>query len=257
MERPRRRRRRIVAGLAILVALIVGGLAAAVAFGFLLHDTATPVSIQEVVKRFREGRPGTLDGVYVYGTQGGESVDALGGAHHRYPARTSITVVRVPCGVRLHWEPLEERSATWTLCATRRGIELRSWEVAHRFFGQSDRTGYVCTAGVLVPASSSPGTAKAFRCRSSRGQEAVRVEVVGLKDIRIAGKTLTAVHVRTVGTVTGGDHGTEVVGWWLDQRTVLPLRIRLESHTSRPLFIGDVHYREDADLRIRSTKPLR
>jgi hypothetical protein len=257
MERSRRRWRRLVVGIVIVVVLIAGALAAAVAFGLLLHDTATPVSIPEVVQRFREGKRGTLDGVYLYSTRGGEAVDALGGAHHRYPAKTTITAVRVPCGVRLRWEALEERSTTWTLCATKLGIELQSWQVAHRFFGQSDRTSYDCSRSVLVPESSTPKEVNAFRCRSSRGREEVRAQVVGLEDVPVAGAMLTAVHVRTVGRVTGGDHGMEIVDWWLDQRTVLPVWIRLESRTSRPLFVGDVHYRENADLRLLSKTPLR
>lgn len=256
MEYLRRRWRRLVAGIVILVALITGALAAAVALGFLLHDTSTPVSIEDVVKRFREGNGGPLDGVYLYATRGGESIDALGGTHHGYPARTTITSVRVACGVRLRWEPLEERSTTWTLCATRRGIELRSWQVSHRFFGQGDRTSYDCKVNVLVPTSTARA-AHDFGCRSGRGRESVRAQVIGLEDVSVGETTLTTVHVRTVGRVTGGDHGTEVVGWWLDRRTVLPVRIHLESRTSRPLFIGDVHYRESADLRLLSATPLR
>jgi len=62
--------------------------------------------------------------------------------------------------------------------------------------------------------------------------------------------------VRTVARVTGGDHGTETVDWWLDERN-FPVRIGLTSRTSRGFFIGDVHYREDAELRLRSTTPLR
>ena len=113
----------------------------------LLKDKATPVSIQDVLARFHEGerRTGKLDGVYLYATRGQESVDALGGATHRYPKSTTITLVTVPCGMRLLWEPFEERSVRWTLCATGDGIELADWEVAHEFFGQGDRTGYTCT----------------------------------------------------------------------------------------------------------------
>jgi len=243
----------------IVVVLAAGALVAAVAFGLLLHDTATPVSIQDVVRRFREsGRgPGRLDGVYLYATRGGESVDALGGAHHRYPAKTSITAVTVPCGVRLEWDPLEGRSATWTLCATSIGIELHAWEVAHRFFGQSDRTSYACSGTVLVPSDDTSTARARYRCRSSRGHETGHAQLLGVELVQVAGAKRRAVHVRTVATVKGGDHGTETTDWWLDERTGLPLRIALSNRTSRPFFLGDVHYREDADLRLVSTTPLR
>lgn len=259
MERPRRRWRRLVVALAILVAVITGVIAAVIEWGFLLHDTATPVSIQDVVQRFHNGERGggKLDGVYLYATRGGESIDAFGGAHHRYPARTSITAVRVPCGLRLHWQPLEGRSVTWTLCATRLGIELHAFQVVHRFFGRTDRTSYACAGSVLVPARKTSGATSTFRCRSSRGQEAGQARVLGFQEVAVAGGRLRAVHVRTVVRVTGGDDGTETVDWWFDERKGLPVRIGLASRTSRPFFIGDVHYREDADLRLLSMTPLR
>jgi hypothetical protein len=253
------RRRKLVFGAVLGVALIAGGVVAAIASGLLLRDTATPVSIQEVLQRFHEGEraSGELDGVYLYATRGAESVDALGGARHRYPAKTTITALTVPCGVSLQWEALEARSSTWTLCATRRGIELQTWDLVHRFFGQTDRTGYACGGTVLVPAQRAAGGPTAFRCRSDSGRQAGEARVVGIEQVAVAGARLKAVHVRTVARVTGGDSGTETFDWWLDERTGLPLRIAFASRTSRPFLIGDVHYREEAELRLLSTTPLR
>ncbi len=259
MRRRRSRWRRLLVGVVLVVALAAGGLAAAVAGGLLLHDTATPVSIADVVARFhqRGGPAGSRDGVYLYLTRGGESVDALGGAHHRYPGTTSITSVGAPCGVRLDWEPLRERSATWTLCTTPHGVELRRFAVSHRFFGLGDTTAYSCAGSVLLPAHESAGATSPFHCRSSRGREAGTAHVVGFQPVSVKGTALSAVHVRTVAHVTGGDHGTEITDWWFDVRNGLPLRIDLESRTSRGIFVGTVHYREDASLRLLSTKPLR
>jgi hypothetical protein len=258
MRRPRRRR--LIIGLVILVPLIAAGaIAAAIAGGWILNDTATPTSIQDVLERFHEGEPGTgeVDGVYLYATRGDESIDALGGAHHRYPRMSSITVLTEPCGMRLLWEPLEERSATWTLCATPRGIELSGWEVVHEFFGQGDSTTYTCTESVLVPAEQTPGATSAFRCRSESGRQTGKTRLIGVEEVTVAGVRLRAVHVRTVGHVSGGDEGTERTDWWLDERSGLPLKIGLSSRTSRSILIGEVHYREDAELRLLSTTPLR
>jgi hypothetical protein len=244
----------------IFVPLIaVGAIAAAIAGGWLLNDTTTPTSIQDVLERFHEGERGTgeLDGVYLYATRGAESVDAIGGARHRYPKTSSITVVTEPCGMRLLWEPLEERSATWTLCATPRGIELSGWEVVHEFFGQRDSTTYACTESVLVPAEQAPGAMSTLDCRSGSGRQMGDTRFIGVEEVATAGRRLRAVHVRTVGRVSGGDEGTETTDWWLDERTGLPLRIGLSSRTSRSILIGEVHYAEDADLRLRSTTPLR
>jgi hypothetical protein len=228
--------------------------------GLLLHDTATPVSIADVVARFhRRGiAAGARDGVYVYVTKGSESVDALGGATHQYPRRTSITSVGVKCGVRLRWQPLEERSATWTLCRTRRGVELLGFQVSHRFFGQGDTTAYACAGSVLLPVGDSVGATSPFHCRSSRGRETGDARVVGIQTITVAARPLSAVHVRTTANVSGGDHGTEITNWWFAVRNGLALAIDLESRTNRdePI-VGTVHYREDASLRLVSTRPLR
>lgn len=257
MRRPSRRR--LVIGLIVLVPLlVVGAIAIAVWSGLLLNDKATPVSIQDVLDRFHEGAPpsGKLGGVYLYATRGEESVDAIGGATHHYLRSTTITVNTVPCGMRLTWDPFEERSVRWTLCATADGIELAGWEVAHEFFGQADRTGYTCTNMVLVP-TEADFAASSFHCRSDQGRQDGQTEMLGAEEIAVGSARRTGVHVRTVGQVTGGDGGTETTEWWLDERSGLPLRITLHNRTSRKVLIGRVHYSEDVDLRLRSTKPLR
>ena len=243
----------------MLALAVLAGVIAAVVGGLLLSDTAKPASIQDVVRRFQQAdrSAGKLDGVYLYATRGQESIDALGGVHHRYPATTGITAVSVPCGMRLHWDALQGRSSTWTLCATPLGIELHATEVVHRFFGQTDRTSYACAGSVLVPAGETAGATRAFHCRSSRGGEAGRARVVGFEDVVVGHAKVNAVHVRTVAQVTGGDHGTETVDWWLDASNGLPVRLGFVSRTSRPLPIGDVHYKENADLRLLSTTPRR
>jgi hypothetical protein len=259
MKRPQRRWRRILLGLAIVLVLVAGGLVAAFETGLLLEDTATPVSIAEVVDRFRQQVHSAegFDGVYVYVTHGEESIDALGGARHRYPRRTSITAVGVRCGLRLHWDALKERTASWTLCTTPRGLELHRFEVSHKFFGQADSTAYACAGSVLLPVDESVGAESPFRCRSDRGREAGEGKVVAFEAVAVAGAQLDAVHVQTVAHVSGGDQGRETTDWWFDVRSGLPLQIGLVSRTSRGFALGDIHYREDATLRLESTKPLR
>ena len=184
-----------------------------------------------------------MDGVYLYATSGSESIDALGGARHVYPATTTVTVISTGCGVQLRWESLEDRSTTWLLCGRR--LDLRTSEEVHRFFGQRDRTAYRCEGSVLRPSA----PASSFRCRSGSGVEQGRLIVVGTE----AG----ALHVRTTGHVSAGDRGTEIVDWWLAPGSAVPTRIVLTSRTSRKVFVGNVHYSEDVDLRLRSAAPLR
>ena len=225
--------------------MVSGGLAAAWAGGLILHDSARPASVKEALRRFRarDARPGPADGVYLYATAGSESVDALGGARHVYPATTTVTAISTGCGVELRWASLEDRSTTWLLCGDR--LDLVGSTEVHRFFGQRDRTAYRCTGSVLRPAAASAS----FRCRSGSGVENGRVLLVG--------QARGELHVRTEGRVTGGDRGAETVDWWLARGSAIPTRITLTSRTSRKVFLGRVHYREDVDLRLSSAGPLR
>ncbi|HEY4331043.1 MAG TPA: hypothetical protein VGM78_00675, partial [Ilumatobacteraceae bacterium] len=56
-------------------------------------------------------------GVYVYTTTGRDSVDALTGDHHNYPAQTTITVTAFGCGVKQRWDVAKERWEEWQRCA--------------------------------------------------------------------------------------------------------------------------------------------
>ncbi len=242
-------RRRIAIGCGVGLVVVVGAVGAG---GFLLHDTAKPASIQDAVQRFQAGGTGggKLDGVYVYATKGGESIDALGGAHHRYPATTSITAVGAPCGVKLRWDALQGRSTTWTLCSTRAGVELGTEEVVHTFFGQTDDTTYACAGSELLRSGS-------FRCRSGRGRQDGTVRVLGRGSLEVGGKPVSVLHVRTVATISGGDQGAETVDWWLGTATGLPIQVAFTSRTSRKTVVGRVHYAEDAELRLLSLTPKR
>jgi hypothetical protein len=242
--RVRRGRPRLLVLVALGLVVVSGGLAAAWAGGLILHDTSRPETVDEALRLFRsrDAAPKGLDGVYLYATRGGESVDALGGAHHVYPTTTTVTATSTTCGVRLRWASLEHRSTTWLLCGRR--LDLRVSEEVHEFFGQRDRTAYTCTGSVLRATGSG-----SFRCRSGSGREQGTLTLVG----RSGG----VLHVRTTGRVYGGDSGREVVDWWLAPGSPLPTRIAMTSRTSRKVFLGRVHYREDVDLRLSSPKPLR
>ncbi len=246
------RRRRLAAGL-VLAAAIATGLGAAWAGGLLFTDTARPASVESALQRFRasDPRPHALDGVYTYATRGEESLDVLGGTRHPYPATTTITVVEVPCGVRLRWDALAGRSTTWTLCTRAPGPKLRALDEVHSFFGRHDSTAYVCAP----PANGSTGS---FHCRSRHDVQTG--EEIGAPPVRIdvGGQPVQTQRYRTVGRVTGTDRGTETTEWWLDSHSGLPVELVVSNRTSRPEpLIGLARYREDVTLRLVSTTPLR
>lgn len=257
MKRVRRPTRRVTIGLTIFGIVLL--IAAAWAGGFFLHDSSQAASISQALRSFRAGErdPGGLDGVYLYATKGSESIDALEGASHTYPAETSITVTDVPCGLQLRWAALEKRSTTWTFCSTAAGTELRSSDERHAFFGISDHAVYLCSGRLLLPKDPVIGSTQSFTCQSSRDTEVGTVRVLGRGAIEIGGNRVAAVHVSTDLSITSGDSGTETIDWWLDSANALPLRIELQSRTSRKMWVGRVHYRENFSLRLLSLTPLR
>ena len=101
------------------VALLLAGFAA---WYFVFRDVAEPTTVGEAVTNFRsetDKTPGPSPvptGVYVYATSGFEKTDALTGVTHHYPPRSTITVTKGACGVRMRWDVLKGRSTTWTFC---------------------------------------------------------------------------------------------------------------------------------------------
>lgn len=231
-------------------ALILGALAFA-AFGVnrIATDSTKPVPNGSALSKFRvaEKHPAGYEGVYTYETTGKESVDALTGATHHYPATTTITVIRKGCGVRLQWDALDGRSTTWTLCTSHDTVTLRGLRETHTFFKRADHTNYTCTQS---------GTR--FTCTSPKGGESGDVTPLGERMVSVHSVLSASLVIRTVATVTGQSHGTETTEWWLAPRTLLPLRLVVASRTSRrePL-VGTVHYREDAKLALVSRTPSR
>ncbi|MGD0166451.1 MAG: hypothetical protein ABSC51_04060 [Gaiellaceae bacterium] len=253
------RRKRLAIGLGAGLIAVFSILVSAWAFGLILHDTSEAASIRQALRDFRAGqhRNDGLNGVYLYATKGQESIDALGGASHTYPATTSITVIEVPCGLQLHWAALKGRSTTWVFCSTPAGTELRVSDERHSFFGQHDHTTYTCSHRLLLPKKPVIGSVTAFRCSSQRGWEIGTVNILGWATLDIDGDQVRALHVSTPLSIHGGDGGNETIDWWLAENTALPLRIALQSRTSRSIFIGTVHYRENFSLSLLSLKPKR
>jgi len=257
MKRARRLSRRKTIGLTL--SGIVGLIAAAWAGGFLLHDSSQAASISQELRRFRAGThdSGGLSGVYLYATKGRESINALGGDTHIYPARTSITLIEVPCGIQLRWAALEKRSTTWTFCSTAAGVELRISDERHAFFNLSDHADYVCSGRLLIPKNPVAGATEPFTCRSNRNLEVGEAHIIGEGTLDVGGRNIGAIRVSTDLTIRYRDAGHETIEWWLDPATALPLRIKLHSRTSRKMFVGRVRYREDLSLRLLSLVPLR
>ncbi|MGD0273414.1 MAG: hypothetical protein ABSB96_06780 [Gaiellaceae bacterium] len=255
-----KRLKRVVIWLCAGAVALVSALVVAWATGLILHDSSQAASVKQALRDFRAGnyRKSGLNGVYLYATSGNESIDALGGASHTYPATTTVTAIEVPCGVQLDWAALSGRSTTWTFCSTKAGTVLSISDERHSFFGQHDHTTYTCSNRLLLSKEPKSGAVYPFRCRSQQGgSETGEVRILGRVVLQVGDSRVQSLHARTSLTIHGGNSGDETIDWWLDPATSLPVRLVLHSRTGRSMYIGTVHYREDLTLSLLSLRPQR
>ena len=277
-------RRRIIVATVVIVALVATGL---VVRRMWLTDTARTVDADEAVERFRDlssttasqaaaptlppagsDAPTTTQlpqfaspepGVYRYTTDGVEGVDVLGGAEHRYPAETTITITPDGCGVLLRWDLLKERYEEWRLCATPDGIEQqRTGAFYHEFFQHGSREEMGCDRGVLmVPADRMQGEVVPLACLLNDRPWLPEWQVLE-RDVRtVEGVEVQVTHVRM--TVTDDDEYWEhvVADWWLDDRG-LPIEMTATKQSkSNSGLVGDVVYHETYTVTLASLTPLR
>ena len=250
--------RMLLVGLVVVACAAIG---AALVWQLALRDTARPITLDEALGRFREQaarNEGRIPaGVYVYATSGFESVSALGGVRHRYPARSTITVTAAGCGVVLRWDVLTTRWNTLTLCPRGQALLLSAWSEQHEFFGRTDRTDWRCAATPWLPAERSPGSASRLVCRSKDSTQTGTVSVVGTETVTVGSTRVRAVRVRAESEEAGGASGTLVDEHWLEPETGLPLRVAYRVRTVNPSPIGDVTFEERYDLRLVSLAPRR
>lgn len=244
-------------------AAVVGAAAAAVlaTWWLVLRDVSEPATVRDAVSAYRgqadAGRSSIPAGVYVYATEGSEHTDALSGATHRYPHTSTITVSGTPCGARLRWDVLRGRTTTWTVCSgTATWMERVRYE-RHTFFGVTEETTYTCTDTPFRPAGDRSGTTFAVHCSTGQAHERGPGRVVARETVDVAGRPVSAVHIRTETSFTGDTTGSATYDFWLSRDTGLPLRIGMISRTTNRSLIGDVHYEERVSLRLTSLVPRR
>lgn len=255
-------RRWFIAAGAAAIVVVLGGLA------FRAWLTAAPerVTVGQAVDRYRSTASSTQApasagvpqaGVYVYATDGRESVDALGGDAHVYPSTTTLTVTVTDCGFRMFWAPVTGRSDTTDVCRTADGIVSNRTVNAHEFFRMSQTETFTCASGSwwLPPTGTTDWTAT---CESDGGRTTARIgHVLGTDQVVVDGEALTATHVRFDDTISGTSSGVSTTDLWLDPATGLPLREVSSASTGNDTPIGRVTFTERIDLTLQSRTPTR
>jgi hypothetical protein len=232
---------------------------------WLLQEPAR-VTVEQAVDRYRSTSSDSTSssssmvdapapGVYVYTTDGRETVDAMGGDSHVYPSVTTVTVSPTECGFRMSWTPVEGRADDTEVCRGGGGLFESGAVNAHEFFRISQVENFMCAPGAwwLPPAGVTTWTAD---CRSDGGRLTSRVgQVVGVETMSLGTETRAVVHVRFEDTVTGSSTGASVTDLWLDPDTGLPWRQTSTASTGNDTVIGHVTFDERIDMTLQSTTP--
>jgi hypothetical protein len=207
-------------------------------------------------------RPGTTatttaplpaPGVYVYTTTGRDSVDALNGAHHDYPAITTITVTPTQCGVQQRWDILEQRWEEWQRCTDGTGVSETGRTNYDEFFGQSQTDAWVCT-GAARPLAAAAGTTWTTTCISGSTTATYDGVVVGTEERAVGTANVNTLHVQV--TITDDTlSNSQIIDTWYRTGTDLVVVQTSTAATSNASQVGTVRYAETYEIHLTSLTP--
>jgi hypothetical protein len=242
-----RRRALLWAGAIVGVVVVVVGVIV-IAF----RDRATPLDAGDVAETTvvpGGSEPGD-HGLYVYETSGFETTGALGGARHDYPAETFLTLQPGGCGTVVRWQSLEQRWTEWEICDD---LTLAGWDSFHEWFGVANLDEWTCPEPVAVTGEA--GTVWEAACSMEGTTRRARYEALGREMLEIDGEMVETLHVRSTSTTTGETRGEATTDAWLLPGTPLVVQRVVEKSSLSASRIGDVEYREEYRVRLRSLVP--
>jgi hypothetical protein len=253
----------VVAGIVVVLA------GAAIALVIALRETTTPVDVETAVSEFRADDPVTDStpvavaalpepGVYTYATSGRESIDALGGRHHDYPAESTITVRHEDCGAVHEWRPLRERVDETVVCPGEDGATLVRYSTHHEFFNMSDDREFVCEPGsTWYPAATEPDTTWTVRCASDDIDVLRTGTVTGLSRVDVGGESVEVLTIELHDEISGASTGINdrVVSVVPETGLIVELAGWVDVRNDSP--IGDVGYQELYRINLQSLTPRR
>lgn len=194
-------------------------------------------------------------GVYVYTTTGHDSVDALNGDHHDYPASTTMTVTAAGCGIDIRWDVAVERWMQWRQCKDGMHISEPSLSNFDQFFGQPQLDAYDCS-GESRPLDAAVGATWTFQCSENGALESYHGTVVGVEQRTVGSSSVGTLHVRV--SIDDGDAtDRQVTETWYLQGTDIVVAQTSASATSNSSPVGTVHYSEQYTIALTSLVPLR
>jgi hypothetical protein len=252
----------VTAGVAVLV-LIAGFYV----WLYFLRDTTTRTDVAKAVSDFRAKSAGSeIDpklrnkvpkpGVYQYRTTGGEKLDTMIDSSHDFTGISTITLTPTTCGMKEHWQVLEERWSTTEVCLGPHGAQLNKLTEYHEFFGQQNLTRYTCREDpVAYTAQLKPGDTWEVHCRSKKGTIVNEVKVVSRELYELDGQRIPALKFETNTTLSGDPTGTARRIAWMRVRDGLLLK-RESRSDARVKDAGGGTFEEEFTLELVSTTPV-
>ena len=198
-------------------------------------------------------------GVYRYATEGSESIDALGGTLHEYPAISTITVTDDRpvggCGRHLRWDVLAERSEEGRLCTDGPHVIWQATSLQfHEFFGQKRPEDVDCD--LPVPLTDPTADPVQQDCILEDRPWAPRWEHLGTEERTVGSETFPVHHVRMVVDDTDDLPESHVQDWYV-RLDGLPVEVVVEKRSVNPNPIGGVvEYLESYRLVLIDPEPI-
>ncbi len=272
-DAPARRRRRwpwIVGAVVALLAL-VGGVIAWSWGG----RGAQEASVDDAISRFRRaddsGTGGFLQpapGVYTYRGTGTERLSVLGAEQHWGP-RVPVTVSATsPECWRLRIEYSNHHRQDFDYCARNATLLETGGRTAQRFdfktFKVDDLTEFTCDPpGVAIRVNATRGASWRQSCAGTSVQRDTRVTstgrntFLGMRHLKVAGRTIEAYAYRNDRTLSGDQSGSEHNELWFAVGSGLPVRYTRDTTVESPSPLGAVTYSEHGTLTLATLVPER
>lgn len=250
------RRRKLAIGVAVMVvALVVGGLVL-----WRIASHSDPVSLQDVLKRFRAASQGAAvdgppaPGVYAYRLTGREHGGAGPLAVTRdLPSQAVATVTRTPDGWQIQTEYSKQHieGARYVVRADAIDMVWRRVDVSFAGLGRDDRRDLTGRYR-LIPVAATVGDTWNDRYLAGTLVNRVRTRVVRREEIDVAGTPVPTLvlqsHTETSGTFSGTRDETL---WWSPELRV-PVRSKLDVVVK-----GVVGYDSHLDMTLTGLTPER
>ncbi|MDX1511263.1 MAG: hypothetical protein R3249_07940 [Nitriliruptorales bacterium] len=197
-----------------------------------------------------------VPGVYVYATEGGESVSLPGGSRE-YPSETFGVVRHLDgCGWTMERKILEQHEEKSTYCSMGSQLLQSRYETTIEFFGAREKEILVCDPPVIQGDLEAPsGSTRTGSCDGETVHSEGTATFHELTTLTIGGQEVRAMHVTIEGVSSGEATGTSRMELWAHAETGLPLKLIRWSESKTNRFGAGVTYTESVTFTLTSLSP--